>query len=104
MASTTIEAGLLSAIIHIDFAIVALVPVDTNAGVASLGIMTSSTVLAHVGPQSTFVDVFGTVAAGVLCRAVTRVGSNSIDATSSILTEVTIAVINVNVATRSGEA
>ena len=104
MTSTPIEARLLGAIVHVYFAIVTLVSIDTNARVASLCIVTSGAILAYVGPQSTFVDVFGTVAASVMCRAVARVGPNAINAATSILTKVTIAVINVNMATRSGEA
>ena len=71
MTSPSVETRLLSAIVHIHFAIVALVPINTNAGVTSLRIMTSGTVLAHIGPQSAFVHVLSAIAAGILGRTVT---------------------------------
>ena len=104
MTSTSIQTGLLSAIIHIYFTIVAFVPIDTYTGVAAFGIVTSGAILAHIRPQGTFVNVFTTIPTGVLSRAVTGVSLNSIDATASILAKVAIAIVDIFLATFSFEA
>lgn len=85
MTSTSIETWLLCTIVDIYFAVVSFVAINANTGVAAFGIVTSGTVLAHIRPQGTFVDVFSTIPTSVLSRTIASVSSNSVDATASIL-------------------
>ena len=104
MTSTSIQTGLLSAIIHIYFTIVAFVPIDTDTGVAAFGIVTSGAVLAHVRPQSTFVHILCTIPTCVFGRAVASVSTDAVHADTSILTKMSVAVVDIDVATGSGKA
>ncbi len=76
---------LIDFMINVDLAVVSFVVINANTGVAAFGIVTSGTVLAHIRPQGTFVDVFSTIPTGVLSRTIASVSSNSVDATASIL-------------------
>jgi len=104
VASTSVQARVLSTVIHINLAIVSFKAVDTDTGIATLGVMTSGTILAHVRPHSTFVHVLGTVASGIFCRTVTGVRSDPVDTTASILAEMAVTIVDIYVASGSGEA
>ena len=103
VASSSVQAGLNSTVVDVDFAIVAFEAVDTNAGVASNGVVTSRSILTNVRPGGAFVNVLGAVAAFVFRRAIASIGSHPINAPASILAKVSAAVVQVDLAHGAGE-
>ena len=65
VASTSVQARVLSTVIHINLAIMAFVTIDTDTGITTFSVMTSSTILADVRPYGTLVNVLSAVAAGI---------------------------------------
>ena len=93
-----VEARLSGTVIHVDLAVMAFEAVDTNARVSTFGVVAGGAVLAYVGPGGAFINVLGAKASGVFGGAVAGVGADSINATASILAKMSIAVVNVDVA------
>jgi len=104
MTSASVQAGLCHTVVHVNFAIVAFVSIDTDARVASLGVVTSGSILANVRPDKAFVDVFGAVSSGEFRRAIASVASDAVQAAAAILAEVAVAIVFVDVAAGTGEA
>lgn len=103
MTSSTIETRLDGTVVHINLAIVALVAVDANARVTTLGIVTRGAVLAHVGPRCAFINVLSAKAPRVFRGAIAGIRADSIHASSPVLAEVSIAIVLVDVAARAGK-
>ena len=98
MTSTAIEARLDGAVVNVDLAVVAFESVNANARVASFGVVAGGPVLAHVWPRSAFIHVLGAETSRVFGRAVASVGADAIDTSSSILAKMSVAVVDVDVA------
>lgn len=104
MTSATIETGLDGTIVHVNVAIVALVSVDTNTRIASVGVMTRRSVLTNVRSGQAFVDILGTITTCIFGWTITGIGADSVNAAASVLAKMTVAIIYVDVAARAGEA
>ncbi len=98
MARTTVEARLLSTIIDVDLTAMAFIAIYTDALIASFRVGARRAVLTNARPQCALVHVLGTVATCVFWGAAAGVGVYSVNALASILTQVSRAVINVDVA------
>ncbi len=103
VACSAIEAGLLGAVVDVNLAVMPLVAVDTDAAVAALGVGAGRPVVADARPHGALVDVLCTIAAFVFGWALACVRIDAVDAAASILTKVARAVVNVDVASWSGE-
>ena len=84
-----------STIIHVLFTVVALVAIDTDAGVATLFVGTCGTVLAGVVAAGTFVHILWAVLAWPLEWALAGVRVDPVDALAAVLAKMSGAVVNV---------
>jgi hypothetical protein len=85
VTSGAIEASGTGAIIDILRAVGSSPAVDANAGESTVGVGTSSAVLADARPQSTFIDVLITIRPRKGRWTLACVGIDAIDASGSIL-------------------
>ena len=104
MTRTTVKAGLDGAVVHVDFTIVALEPVDTDARVTAVRVVTRGSILAYIRPRQALIHVLGTILSFELGRAVASVTLYSVNAAASVLAKMTITVVYVDMASGAGKA
>ena len=102
-AGAAILAGVHLAVVLVLFTVGALESVDTNALVASLCVATSPVVLAGV-VEGTLVHVLQTVSTRPVGGTLAGVSVDTIDTGSAILTNVSIAVIDIDFAVSSSKS
>ena len=102
MASSAGQTRLRSAVVDVNFTILAFVPVDADALVSPVSICAGRPVLTRI-VHGTFVHVLGAIFASELGCAVALVAAYAVDAFAAILAEVVSAVIDVNLASIAGE-
>ena len=99
LTGTTVQARLLSTIVNINFTIFSFESIYTNARISTVSIGTSSTILTNIWTNGTFIDIFSTILSCVFWRTIACVCIKSIDTFSTILTEMTIAIIYIDLTT-----
>lgn len=102
-AGATILAGIDLAIVLVLFAVRTLESIDTDALIASLSVAAGPVVLARV-VEGALVHVLQTVSTGPVWGTLAGVSVDTIDTGSVILTNVSLAIINIDFTVRSGKS
>lgn len=102
-AGAAVLAGVHRAVVLVLFTVGALESVDTDALVASLGVATSPVVLAGV-VEGALVHVLQTVTTRPVGGTLAGVGVDTIHTGSAILTNVSVAVIDIDFTVRSSKS
>lgn len=103
VTNASIQTRLWGTVVHVNFAVVPLVAVDTDAIVAALVVGTSGSVFANVRHQCALVNVLAAITTGELAWTRTRVRVYAVHTLTSILAQMTWAVVDVDVAAGTGE-
>ena len=103
VTSGAVEASGSGAIVNILRTIRSRPAVDTNARISAMGVGARGAVLANTRPKGAFVHILIAIRSGERWRALARVQIDSVDASRSVLTQMSRTIVDVLLAIRTTE-
>ncbi len=103
MTGAAVEAGLRGAVVHVALAVLAVIAVHADAGVATIDVSACGPIPAG-RVDGALVHILGTVPPGVLGRAFARVVVDAVDAAAAVPALAVAAVVHVHLTPATGEA
>ena len=104
LTGTTIQARLLSTIVYVNFTIFSFESINTNTRISTVCIGTCSSILTYIWTNGTLIDIFSTILSCVFWRTIACVSIKSVDTFSTILTEMTIAIVYIDLTTSTSKS